>query len=188
MKKIAITTLIVLIVFSCREGDTAKGTDFNEINITTNSSCSCEENEHSRICKNILIISKGEHIDSLIDGEFGKPINYRQLSINNRSYLFTENVYFGNYGYEVGIYNLYSLSETTFMKPVLKKNVVLRQEMPNAFNKEYTHYVNEKTVDIDIKENIVFDICSFVRVCPEAQPDCDTILKSCTSESYFFSN
>lgn len=140
---------------------------------------------HSRMCKSILVITKGELKDSIIEGQYGAPINYRRVDIDDNPYLFTENIYSGNYGYSVGRYTLYSLGRTSFMKPALDRKIVVRQEVEREYNNEYTHYVNEKRVEVVIQESVVFNICSYTKMCPESKEKCDTLFRNCTSENYF---
>ena len=165
--------------------DSSDFSDSLRFEIITDSSCVCQKNMHSRMCKSILVITKGELKDSIIEGQYGAPINYRRVDIDDNPYLFTENIYSGNYGYSVGRYTLYSLGRTSFMKPALDRKIVVRQEVEREYNNEYTHYVNEKRVEVVIQESVVFNICSYTKMCPESKEKCDTLFKNCTSENYF---
>ena len=183
----AIDTLIWDSIFNDlpNGNDTSDFSDSLRFEIITDSSCVCRKNMHSRMCKSILVITKGELKDSIIEGQYEEPINYRRVDIDDNPYLFTENIYSGNYGYSVGRYTLYSLGRTSFMKPALDREIVVRQEVEREYNNEYTHYVNEKRVEVVIQESVVFNICSYTKMCPESKEKCDTLIKNCTSENYF---
>ena len=91
----AIDTLIWDSIFNDlpNGNDTSDFSDSLRFEIITDSSCVCQKNMHSRMCKSILVITKGELKDSIIEGQYGVPINYRRVDIDDNPYLFTENIY-----------------------------------------------------------------------------------------------
>ncbi len=146
--------------------------------------CLCKKGQHSRMCQSILLVSRGDFRDSISIGHYAEPINYCEVSINNKPFLYVENTSMGVYGYTVAVYDFYSLDDDSFMKLSVHKQLVIREEVPRQTNGKYTHYVKEKKVTVSLEDKIEFDICSYTMSCPEATDNCDTLFSDCNLETY----
>ena len=143
---------------------------------TYNCNCDSLEIPHGRLCKSGLTVRSNNLVDTISHFKWGQPINYRLQNHDNRKVLYTENTYTGQYGYQVGVYQLYSLEEHDFMKKLSYHTVVLYQEESRINKGEYIHYVHSANVKTSLSDSITLAIDRHTRICQEATNVCDTVL------------
>ena len=139
------------------------------------------ESEYCRNCYGSLIVKKNKLSDTIYGGQWGHSVNYKLIKIKEKEYLNTYYHYGFPGGQTVMVYKIHSLENKNFLKPIFEKSFELYRETHRNYNDIPVNYVFERTVDVELKKGIEFDINLKVSHCPEIEgKQCDKIFE----ESY----
>ena len=111
--KNAIYTLLLFTLFACN----------NEVSITA-----IEVSPSWRGTPGKLVVKKWDLVDTIYDGQFGYPPNYKLLNHLNNEYLFTSSE-MNNGGDNYQTFVLWSLVDTTFLDTLFYKELNTNKEI-----------------------------------------------------------
>ena len=139
------------------------------------------ESRNCRNCFGSLIVEKGSLSDTIYGGQWGNVVNYKLIKIKEKEYL---NTYY-RYGYPGGdtemVYKIHSIEKHNFLKPIFEKTFELYRETHRDYNDVPTNFIFDRTVNIEIKKGIEFNVSLKVSYCPEIEGEqCDILFE----ESY----